>query len=78
MNQSPDTQGNASAASFVALLPLFLFLALFIGAGVYFTSQGVDFAFYQLPSVVAILPAIVLALLLSKQKLNQADRKSVV
>ncbi|QYJ74699.1 Na+/H+ antiporter NhaC family protein [Shewanella sp. FJAT-52076] len=72
MNQSPDTQGNASAASFVALLPLFLFLALFIGAGVYFTSQGVDFAFYQLPSVVAILPAIVLALLLSKQKLNQA------
>ncbi|WP_372871181.1 Na+/H+ antiporter NhaC family protein [Shewanella sp.] len=70
MNQS-NTSGR-QPASFVALLPLFVFLALFIGAGVYFTQQGVDFAFYQLPSVVAILPAIVLALLLSKQKLNQA------
>ncbi|WP_076540649.1 Na+/H+ antiporter NhaC family protein [Shewanella sp. UCD-KL21] len=68
-----QTQKSAtSPASFVALLPLFAFLALFIGAGVYFQSQGVDFAFYQLPSVIAILPAIILALLLSKQKLNQS------
>ncbi|MCF1440002.1 MAG: Na+/H+ antiporter NhaC family protein, partial [Shewanella sp.] len=35
--------------SIIALLPLFLFLTLFIGAGLYFQSQGVDFAFYQLP-----------------------------
>jgi Na+/H+ antiporter NhaC len=56
----------------VALLPLFLFLGLFIGAGLYFQSQGVDYAFYQLPSVIAILPAIVLAVLLSKQKINSA------
>lgn len=58
-------------ASFIALIPLLVFLALFIGAGVYFQNQGVDFAFYQLPSVIAILPAIILALLISKQKLNQ-------
>jgi Na+/H+ antiporter NhaC len=56
----------------VALLPLFLFLGLFIGAGLYFQSQDVDYAFYQLPSVIAILPAIVLAILLSKQQLNNA------
>lgn len=62
----------SSAPSFLALTPLFLFLALFIGAGVYFQSQGVDFAFYQLPSVVAILPAIIFAILISKQKLNQS------
>ncbi|AZG37345.1 Na+/H+ antiporter NhaC family protein [Shewanella psychromarinicola] len=61
-----------SPASFVALLPLFLFLGLFIGAGLYFQSQGVDYAFYQLPSVIAILPAIVLAILLSKQQINSA------
>ncbi|MBV7314121.1 Na+/H+ antiporter NhaC family protein [Shewanella sp. NIFS-20-20] len=48
-----------------------VFLALFIGAGLYFQSQGVDFAFYQLPSVIAILPAIILAVILSKQSLNQ-------
>jgi Na+/H+ antiporter NhaC len=63
---------QANPASFVALLPLFLFLSFFIGAGLYFQQQGVDFAFYQLPSVIAILPAIVLALILSKQSLNHA------
>jgi len=58
--------------SFIALFPLFLFLTLFIGAGLYYQAQGVDFAFYQLPSVVAILPAIVLALIISKETLNNA------
>lgn len=75
MTLSQSTQSTTPAsnpASFIALLPLFVFLGLFIGAGVYFQSQGVDFAFYQLPSVIAILPAIILALILSKQKLNQS------
>ncbi len=72
LSQSTQTTAPSNPASFVALLPLFVFLSLFIGAGVYFQSQGVDFAFYQLPSVIAILPAIILALVLSKQKLNQA------
>ncbi|AZG72068.1 Na+/H+ antiporter NhaC family protein [Shewanella livingstonensis] len=69
---SSATTALNSPASFVALLPLFLFLGLFIGAGLYFQSQGVDYAFYQLPSVIAILPAIVLAVLLSKQQINNA------
>ncbi|WP_228730467.1 Na+/H+ antiporter NhaC family protein [Shewanella yunxiaonensis] len=60
-----------AAPSAIALLPLLLFLVLFIGAGLYFQANGVAMAFYQLPSPVAILPAIVLAVLLSKQKLNQ-------
>lgn len=72
LSQSTQTTAPSNTASFVALLPLFVFLSLFIGAGVYFQSQGVDFAFYQLPSVIAIMPAIILALVLSKQKLNQA------
>ena len=63
---------TAIKPSFIALFPLFLFLSLFIGAGLYYQKLGVDFAFYQLPSVVAILPAIVLALLISKEKLNNA------
>lgn len=71
-NKNVDTQSIPPTASFLALVPLFLFLALFIGAGVYFQSQGVDFAFYQLPSVVAILPAIIFALIISKQRLNQS------
>ncbi|MGE6109808.1 Na+/H+ antiporter NhaC family protein [Aeromonas sobria] len=54
-----------------ALLPLLLFLALFIGTGTWLTLEGVEFAFYQLPAPVAALPAVVLALLLGKDGFNQ-------
>ncbi|HHP0482399.1 TPA: Na+/H+ antiporter NhaC family protein [Vibrio campbellii] len=60
------------APSAVALLPLVLFLALFIGVGTYLSLQGVDFAFYQLPAPIAVLPAVILALILSKDKLNRS------
>ncbi|RUO63603.1 Na+/H+ antiporter NhaC family protein [Pseudidiomarina insulisalsae] len=59
------------AASARALLPLGLFLALFLGAGIYFQAAGVEMAFYQLASPVAILPAIVLGVLLSKQPFEE-------
>ncbi|MEZ9655915.1 Na+/H+ antiporter NhaC family protein [Vibrio splendidus] len=60
------------APSAVALIPLIVFLTLFIGVGTYLSLQGVDFAFYQLPAPIAALPAVMLALLLSKDKLNRA------
>ncbi len=55
----------------LALLPLLLFLALFIGSGVYYQSQDVEYAFYQISAPVAILPAIVLALVLGRGALNR-------
>ncbi|MBN7825594.1 Na+/H+ antiporter NhaC family protein [Bowmanella dokdonensis] len=54
----------------LALLPLALFLLLFLGAGFYYQSQDVEFAFYQLPAPVAVLPAILLAVWLSKESLS--------
>lgn len=48
-------------ASALALTPLLLFLALFFGAGLYFTAQGEPMGFYQLRAPVAILPALALA-----------------
>ncbi|WP_411063470.1 Na+/H+ antiporter NhaC family protein [Vibrio rotiferianus] len=63
---------KAITPSAVALLPLVLFLALFIGVGTYLSLQGVDFAFYQLPAPIAVLPAVILALILSKDKLNRS------
>lgn len=58
-------------ASAKALLPLGLFLTLFLGTGIYFQLAGVDYAFYQLASPVAILPAIILGVLLSKQAFEE-------
>ncbi|WP_434999201.1 Na+/H+ antiporter NhaC family protein [Vibrio scophthalmi] len=63
---------TAIAPSAVALLPLVVFLTLFIGVGTYLSLQGVDLAFYQLPAPIAVLPAVVLALALSKDKLNRS------
>ncbi len=67
MSSTPTTPIKPRA---VALLPLGLFLALFLGTGIYFHFDGVDMAFYQLASPVAIMPAIILAIILSKQRIN--------
>lgn len=52
--------GSVPRPSAVALTPLLLFLALFFGAGLYFTAQGEAMGFYQLRAPVAILPALAL------------------
>ncbi|KAF7767561.1 hypothetical protein PCIT_a4520 [Pseudoalteromonas citrea] len=56
----------------LSLLPLLSFVSLFLGVGLYLQSQGVDYAFYQLPAPVAILPAIVIAFLVNKASINQS------
>ncbi len=50
-----------------ALLPLGLFVLLFLGTGLYMQSQGVEYAFYQLPAPIAIIPAVVLAIWLNRR-----------
>ncbi|MAA70630.1 MAG: sodium:proton antiporter [Bermanella sp.] len=54
-----------------ALLPMLLFMSLFIGSGLYYQAAGVEFAFYKISAPVAILPAIILALLMAKGSINQ-------
>lgn len=54
--------------SALALSPLLAFLALFFGAGLYFTSHGDAMGFYQLRAPVAILPALALAALIAWRK----------
>lgn len=54
----------------MALLPILLFLLLFIGTGATLSAKGQPMAFYQLSATVAILPAIVLAFLMDKDKLD--------
>jgi len=58
-------------ANFRALLPMIVFLVLFIGTGIALTATGADMPFYQLSATVAIIPAIVLAILQGKDDLNK-------
>ncbi len=54
--------------SALALTPLLLFLAVFFGAGLWFTSRGDTMGFYQLHAPVAILPALALALWIAHRR----------
>lgn len=56
----------------VALIPLLLFIAIYLGAGIYLNAQGVEMAFYQFPAPVAVLIGIVAAFILLK---GTADEK---
>lgn len=38
---------SPNIGSFKALLPFLIFIAIYLGAGIYFQMQGVDMAFYQ-------------------------------
>ncbi|WP_372626864.1 Na+/H+ antiporter NhaC family protein [Arsukibacterium sp.] len=55
-----------------SLIPLGLFVLLFLGSGLYFQAQQIDYAFYQLPGHVAIIPAIMLAIWLHRAPLQQS------
>ena len=59
-------------ARVLALLPLIVFLAIFLGSGIYHSIIGTEFAFYQIKAPVAALPAIILAVLIYRGKLNEA------
>ncbi|MCI2284575.1 Na+/H+ antiporter NhaC family protein [Colwellia sp. MSW7] len=47
-------------------MPFAVFLGIFLGTGVILTLQGSDFAFYQLPASIAIIPPIFVAVFLGK------------
>ncbi len=60
------TDKKAPQENLFALLPFAIFLGLFLGTGIILTLQGVDFAFYQLPASIAIIPAVIASIGLGK------------
>ncbi|ASS38133.1 Na+/H+ antiporter NhaC family protein [Mogibacterium pumilum] len=51
-------------ASGLALIPLLFFIVIYLGVGIVLHSKGVQMAFYQFPSVVAMTIAVILAFLM--------------
>lgn len=58
-------------ARMLALLPLLVFLTIFLGSGIYHTLSGTEFAFYQMKAPVAAIPALILAVLLYRGPINE-------
>jgi len=54
-----------------AFIPLIVFLAIYLGSGFYFTAQGVESPFSQIPRDVALLIGIACALFMGKRSLNE-------
>lgn len=61
-----NTTQTKTSPNGTALIPFLVFIVVFLGSGLYFHAKGVDMAFYQLPSPVAILVAIALAFIMFK------------
>ena len=55
----------------LALLPFIVFIVLYLGAGLWMQLQGVEMAFYQFPSVVAIFFAVVVAFIILKGSIEE-------
>lgn len=74
---SAAAESGTPTPSFLALTPLFLFLALFFGVGLLNTLNGIDRPFSQLEPVVAVLPALVLSVLLGAASAKENMRTLV-
>ena len=62
---------NQKKGNGLALLPLLLFVAIYLGAGLILQGQGVDMAFYQFPSPVALFFALIVAFAMFKGTIDE-------
>lgn len=60
--------GNKKGLGGISFLPLFIFLGLYIGSGVFFSIKGAASPFNQFPRHVALFIAIGVAVLMNKNK----------
>ncbi|BBA52716.1 Na+/H+ antiporter NhaC family protein [Fusobacterium varium] len=57
---------NKSKPSFIGLIPLLIFVIIYLGTGIVLQMKGVAMAFYQLPSPVAVFVGIIFAFIMFK------------
>ncbi len=55
----------------LVFIPIGLFLAIYLGVGIYFSAQGVDQAFYQISPTVCILPSLFLGIFMGRRSLQE-------
>ena len=70
MNQK-DADVSLNQENGLALLPFLVFIVIYLGAGLIMQSRGVEMAFYQVPSVVAISIAVLVAFLINRGSINE-------
>ena len=66
MNREVKKQGNGWA-----LLPFLIFIAIYLGAGLYLQAKGEEMAFYQFPSVTAMFIAVLAAFCMGRESIDR-------
>mgnify|MGYP002540004546 CR=1 FL=1 len=62
---------NEKKPNGLALIPFVIFIAIYMGAGVYYQVKGTEMAFYQFPSVTAMFLAVLAAFIMFKGTINE-------
>ena len=55
----------------IALLPFLIFIAIYLGAGLYLQARGTEMAFYQFPSVTAMFLAVLAAFCMGRERIDE-------
>ena len=66
MESNQTKKGNG-----LALLPFLIFIAIYLGAGLFLQAQGTEMAFYQFPSVTAMFIAVLFTFCMGKESINE-------
>ncbi|WDV44973.1 Na+/H+ antiporter NhaC family protein [Clostridiaceae bacterium M8S5] len=66
-----NKQLNKKTSNGFALIPLLVFVGVYLGSGIYFQMKGVAKAFYQFPAPVAIFCGIIVAFIILKGTINE-------
>ena len=66
MESNQTKKGNG-----FALLPFLIFIAIYLGAGLFLQAQGTEMAFYQFPSVTAMFIAVLFTFCMGKESINE-------
>lgn len=63
-------ENNSKKSGGYALIPFLVFIIIYFVTGIILQSQGVEMAFYQMPSPVAAFVAVIVAFIIFKDDLN--------
>lgn len=70
MNENKEKQ-EVKKSSALALLPFLVFIGIYLGVGLTLQFQGVDMAFYQLPTPVAAIIGVVVAFIMFQGTIDE-------
>lgn len=71
MNEEKRNDSNNTIVSGKALIPFFIFVAVYLGSGIFLDMMGMKMAFYQFPAPLAAAIGVISAFFILKGKFDE-------